>query len=246
MASTSIIIIVIILLFVLYFVYDLYTGVNRRSINEPWLVETTHFCSYSPLTIPSSQLLRSSDSKYGVEFTYSFWMYVRNWPKTQQDVQVFSKGEDPTDDETKVPLLQAPGLWLDRSTNKLKIYMNTYKNFNVDKADEGKHIEIDNIPVKNWFHVTIMLTNQYLDVLINGRLRKRLQLDSPPKQNYGNLYLTRGNGFDGYISRFRYFNQAVPYWRINQFMQDGPSNAPCPVTQSLPPTLAQDWWTRNQ
>ncbi len=241
---TQTIIIAIVILFILYFAVNMWYSIGDRRINEPWLVETTHNMNGNPKTIPSSMLPRSNDAKFGVEFTYSAYLYVENWPKV--DTIVFYKGESTS--ESAIPLLQAPGVWLNGNKNSIRVHMNTYKNFNVDVVggDLKPYVEIDNIPVKNWFHLTIMLVNNNIDVFINGRLRTRLPLDSPAKQNYGNLYLAPNDGFNGFISRFRYFNYALPFWRIEQLVREGASQAPCPVTQLVPPKLANDWWTRKK
>lgn len=231
------IILLILILFIFYYALNLRYNFMNRNIGEPWLIETTHSL-LSSKRIPSKLIRRSNDSKYGVEFTYTMWLYVATWPSDGYRHHILHKGEQ----SDTIPLLQAPSLYLDNGTNKLIVNMNSLNSIN-------NEIKIDNIPVQKWFHITIMLINRNLDVFVNGRLKQRKQLDSPPKQNYGNLYISQGNthkndtdGVHGYISRLRYFNYAIPFWRIDQVVQQGPSRAPCPTTGSIPPTLAPDWW----
>ena len=46
--------------------------------------------------------------------------------------------------------LQAPGIWIYPSTNKLAINMNTYNSVK-------ESCDIGNIPLNKWFHLTVMV-----------------------------------------------------------------------------------------
>ncbi len=103
--------------------------------------------------------------------------------------------------------------------------------------------DIGNLPSGKWFHVTISCINKNLDIYVNGRLKKRCVLKGIPKQNFGDLHITSDGGFDGFLSKFRYFNYAVPYYKIEQMVSDGPSQAPCEDTSAaIPPFFANNWW----
>ena len=62
-------------------------------------------------------------------------------------------------------------------------------------------------------------------------------------KNYNDLYINMYNGFNGYISKFRYFSKALPYFRIAQMVKNGPASSNCIDTgDAVPPYLASDYW----
>lgn len=214
---------------IIYGIWRLSQDYVQTQKNEPWLIPTT-WCSRNSKIIPAQVIRPSSDSQYGIEFTYGFWIYVQDWVyKNGEYKHVFHKGN-----ESAMPL-QAPGVWLYPKENKMAINMNTYHSVK-------ESCDIGNIPIGKWFHITIVCMGKNLDVYINGRLKKRCELMGIPKQNFGNLYITNWNGFDGFLSKFRYFNYAVPYWKIEQMVADGPSKASCEGSQTTPPYFARDVW----
>jgi hypothetical protein len=52
-------------------------------------------------------------------------------------------------------------------------------------------VDIDNIPVNNWFHLVVSCKGNVLYVYVNGNLKRKLSLSgkTPPYQNYGNVYM---------------------------------------------------------
>ena len=108
-----------------------------------------------------------------------------------------------------------------------------------------ERIVLSNVPVHKWFNIVLSVRNRDVDVYMNGRLAKRHKLGGIPRQNYGNAYLVQQSGFDGYLSRFRYYRQSLPYYKIEQIMSDGPSQAPIPELGELPPYLANDYWLQE-
>jgi hypothetical protein len=241
MEKSQIIMLLIGISLIIYYILILrYTFINKQ-LGDPWLIETTHSLQNKKI-INSELIRRSNDSKYGVEFTYTFWIYIEKWPEDSEGkTHLLHKGEN-----SKNPILQAPGIWLENNKNTMCINMNSLKKFE-------NYISIDYFPIKKWVHVSVMLINSNLDVFINGKLKERQQLTytasdikthiSPPKENYGNLYISNSDdGIRGYISRLRYFNSAIPFWRIEQMVKDEPSKAACPTTNLTPPRLSADWW----
>ena len=61
-----------------------------------------------------------------------------------------------------------------------------------------------------------------LDVYMNGRLARRHQLTSPPRQNYGDVYMSLDGGYSGYSSCLRYFNSAIGTKEIQDIVAAGP------------------------
>lgn len=223
-------IVLLVLLLIIYFVRRLRNDYNNLYGNSPWIVSGAKTAN-TRLVIPGNKIKRSVDSKYGIEFSYTFWMYINNWgTKAGQLKHILHKG-NPTANP-----LQAPGIWLAKNENTLLINMNTF-------AQVKETCNIQNIPVRKWVHVTVVLMGRNLDVYINGRLKRRCTLKGIPKQNYGDLYVSLHEGFDGFLSRMRYFNYAIPYYLIEKMFNDGPSGAKCIDTgNAVPPYLRDDYW----
>ena len=219
-------------LLIIFFIYSAYKGYSNYQKYSPYLIDgitdgtvAQKFSSY--------QINASSNSQYGTEFTYSFWIFIKdtNFSSTsasdcsnQPSLHIFHKGSYdyiPTgsvSNSTTVyyPLLQMPGVWLYPNTNKLNIRFNTYENV-VETADIG------NVPLNMWVNVVIVLIGSSIDIYVNGNLKKRTKLSGVPKINYGDFYTTNWGGFNGYLSRLRYFNYAIQPFMIDQIFSMGPS-----------------------
>ncbi len=177
----------------------------------------------------SITLYRSDNQDTGIQFTYSFWLVIENMQYNYGKLKhIFHKGN-----KTGFPN-KAPGVFIHPEKNALRIYMNTYKDIN-------EFVDIENIPLKKWVHVSIVLDHSYLDIYINGRIRKRHQLSSLPKQNFGNVWVNIYGGFDGFISNLRYYRRALEYYEIEKIVKKGPSNSAC-SSGEMPPYLNDNWW----
>jgi hypothetical protein len=129
---------------------------------------------------------------------------------------VFSKGNYAPDIDGINQPNNAPGLYISKDTNSIRIIMNT---FNV--IDEK--IDIPDIPLNKWVNVMIICRNKVLDVYINGIITKSLTLLGVPKQNYGDVYVAMNNGFNGYISNLWYYNYALGILAIQELVKNGPN-----------------------
>ena len=115
--------------------------------------------------------------------------------------------------------------------------MNTYDSI------AGNYIDIPNIPIKKWFHVTLSVNQLTMDLYINGNLRKSHKFTGLPKQNYGDIWIMNNRGFDGFLSRIVYYSYAIPYSEIEYLMDLGPGNLDCGKKLDMPPYLTPGWWT---
>ena len=238
MNNKTIVIFGVVIIVVIYIVYTSVINYTATMNKEPILISGNKTGSV-PLQIPAKRIQRSQDGEYGVEFTYSFWLNINSISRDRIQ-HIFHKGfiSEPkvSTDKTQPVSIQGPGVWLATGKNKLVINMNTF-----DSVKET--CEISNLPMNKWFHTTIVLMNRYVDIYINGRLKKRCKLNGIPKQNYNDLYINMFGGFNGFISKFRYFAHALPYFRIAQMVKDGPAASNCIATgEAVPPYLAEDYW----
>ena len=235
----KIVIIIAILVAVILIMY----GINRlvkyllySKNNKPWILKRTvngknsQIITQDPRNDNSVTLYRSDNQEGGAVFSYSFWFVIENMDyKYGNWKHMFHKGN-----RTGNPN-RAPGVWVHPDKNAIRIYMNTFN-------EMYEYIDIDNIPIKRWVHCAIILNGKFLDVYINGYLRKRLELSSMAKQNFGDLYLSMNGGFDGYLSKMRYYRKALGYHEIESITKEGPSNLACVDSGQLPPYLDDDWW----
>ena len=177
-------------------------------------------------------ILRSNNQREGLEFTWSVWVFINGdlYNDNHSDYKhVFHKGNDTIntsgDNKGIVYPVNGPGLYitprLDDNTNGnvagLKIIMNTFKSVDQD-------IVIKDVPLNKWVNVIIRVTKQQqLDVYINGTLVKRLMLDSVPRQNYGDVFVSMNGGFTGNTASLRYFETAIGTNKIQSIVDKGPN-----------------------
>lgn len=228
----------IIIFMISQYVYDSY---NTTLSSEPWLVETTKNAQYQSI-FPSDKIPLSTDGRFGIEFSYSFWIFINEWRNGSSaksgEHHVLHKG-DPTGYSA-----QCPGIWIAKDTNTLILRMNTFSDSTDCKGEDClfEMCKIAGIPVHKWVHITISVINKNVDIYVNGFLKKRCLLKGLPRQNRGDVYMNAFGGFNGFMSRVRYFNYALQVWKIEQIIKQGPSDAPCEQTGETPPYLAYDWW----
>ena len=220
------IILLVIIIYVLRIIYNDYSTYNN---SEPWLVRGTKMGKTLKI-VRGNKIHKSTDQQFGIEFTYSFWIYINDWTYKQGAWKhILHKG-------SKIGMpLQAPGFWLYPYENKMAINMNTY--YSVKES-----CDIGNIPIGKWVHITASVMGKNMDVYINGELKKRCTFKGIPKQNYGDIYINDFQGFDGFLSQVRYFDYALPIYKIEQIIREGPSKAPCVDTGEKPPYLADNYW----
>ena len=225
-----IIVLVVVVMTIVYYIYQSIVQYRNKMNLSPWLIYGTKTAG-STTIVPSNQIPMSVDGKYGIEFSYAWWMYIRKIG--DKYLHVFHKGD------SNANPLQAPGVWIDKGTNSLTFNMNTF-------SAVKETCQIGNLPMNKWFHVTMVVMNKFIDIYVNGNLKKRCALKGLPKQNFGDVYIADQGGWDGFISQLRYFAYALPYYKIKQMVKAGPSQAACIDTgEAVPPYLAEDYWTNT-
>ena len=171
-----------------------------------------------PKAKDSVQILRSTNGDSGIEFTWSFWLFVMNMDTKNNNTayrHVFNKGNLPTSENDGIASVNnAPGVYLsmNKDTNQLNLHvvMNT-----VDSSNIYQFVDVPNIPIEKWFHCAIRLKNKVVDVYINGTVTARIVLKSVPKQNYYNVNICSNGGFNGNIADLRYYSRAQSVFEIN-------------------------------
>ena len=216
--------------------------INRfksRTVGSPYLVPKTKdaqkdlVIAQDPRKEAAIPLRRSLNEQEGLEFSYVWWMYIEDFEyKKGSWKHVFHKGSNDSWPN------RAPGVWLHPNDNKMRVYMNSYKKI-------ANFVDIDNIPVGKWFSCGVVVTQNYLDVYINGYLKSRLALEGIPKQNFGDVYINAFGGYNGYLSRMRYYDYAIPFHTLQAHNETGPDMELPYENRQMPPYLTPYWWANN-
>lgn len=255
-AKTAFLLLVIILFFILLRIciallsWLLAPSQNMTLLNGMADATLPIVITQDPTSTNSMPIIRSTNQIFGMEFTWSIWMFIKPvQPSTSAMQHVFSKGAGSmgTCDSAKNQFSNnAPGLYL-MDTNTLYILMDTV-NQPACFPGMSNDIVITNMPINKWFNVVIRLTNDTLDVYINGRLTKRLVMTSVPNQNYDDVYICSGGGFNGYVSDLKYFNSSIGTTQINALVSNGPNTSinSSNLKNNIPPYLSIDWYDENQ
>ncbi len=179
----------------------------------------------------SKTILISDNKDKGLEFTWSFWIYIDNLDYRRGELKnVWIKGDNNFEDNTDISKyeesditfeelnnsINSPGVYLTPHSNKLLFVFNTFNKV-VEKFD------IDNIPMNKWVNVIIRCENKTIDIFLNSSFTKRFILTSLPKQNYNNVYIGKNGGFAGFVSNLWYFNSAIGAKKINDIYRQGPN-----------------------
>uniref|UniRef100_A0A6C0IJG8 Lectin/glucanase superfamily protein n=1 Tax=viral metagenome TaxID=1070528 RepID=A0A6C0IJG8_9ZZZZ len=195
--------------------------------------------------VPGSvPILRSNNSTYGLEFTWSVWIFVNDFAYKENEYKhVFHKGNDGINVSTEPIGMNypnnGPGLYIAPHTNNLVVVMSTF--------DEPKEeVIVKDLPLNKWVNVIMRVSKQnQLDVYVNGVLAKRHMLKSVPKQNYGDVFVSMNGGFSGFTSDLRYFSSALGTSHIQSIVDKGPNEKMLDgsdMSKSKPQYLSARWY----
>ncbi len=246
---SNIVIMVIFILFVIFLMVKLYQNYTNQTNNQPYIINGNSAANIMKV-IPSNLIPFPNNQREGVAFSYSFWMYINEWP--DYNACVLYKGSLPHSLNTsetpakrgvnyKSINSQCPGIYLMKNTNQLIIALNT-----IGTTDNKVPLEtytVDNIPIREWVYVTLVQSGNISNLYINGKIKQSYQMNNIPMMNYGNLYINPFSGFSGYVSQMRYFASSLKAYQIERLMSEGPATSQCIETNlPVPPVLNQQYW----
>jgi hypothetical protein len=183
----------------------------------------------------SIQLLRSNNKPTGIEWTWSVWLFVNavGSPSTDGTApgtiatdntryhHIFHKGTNSYDGNGLSVLNNGPGVYLSYNQDPtIHIVLDTVV------QNSPATMDINNIPLKKWFHLLVRLQNNSVDVYINGVISAHTILDNVPKQNYYDVFVCDRGGFNGSLSNLRYYASALNIFSINSIVAAGPNLTP--------------------
>ena len=257
-AKTAFLLLIIILFFVLLRIcisllsWLLAPSQNMTLLNGMADATLPIIISQDPSSQASMPIIRSVNQSDGIEFTWSIWMFIKPVATSSTDMShVFSKGLYNSGSigacyNKSGSSNNAPGLYLS-GANTLEVLMDTTTTPACNIATNAP-ITIDNMPINKWFNVVIRLTNNVMDVYINGRLTQRKTFtDGVPNQNYDDVYICQNGGFNGYIADLKYYNSAVGTSEINSIVSSGPNTSinTSNLKNNMPPYLSGSWYDNN-
>ena len=200
-------------------------------------------------------ILRSVNEKNGIEFSWSLWMFLDDNAVSSENtnIHIFHKGDSHTiDDLAKLHKIASPGLYLDGQNNNLLVTMNTHNTDNTTDTDNKlEKIEVSGVPMNKWVNIIIRVKNRRVDVYINGTIKRSVELDDVPKQNYGEIFIAQNTSFSlqgSKLSNLRYHDYALNVYDIQKLVQSGPNRklvTSSAMTDNSSSYLAFDWYYNN-
>jgi hypothetical protein len=175
----------------------------------------------------------SNNQTTGLEFTWSVWIYINELGNDGKARFIFNKGSADLNSYNVAEVNNGPGLYIlpnyGGGTAALAVLMDTSETTSL-----SNYIVIDQVPIRKWVSVIIRMQNTMLDVYVNGTISGRKNLPSVPKQNYNDINVCKGGGFNGSLSNLRYFDHALSIIEINNIYYWGPNLTVLDNSQSLP------------
>lgn len=109
----------------------------------------------------------------------------------------------------------SPAVYFHPNINNLVIFMSTEKGF--------EKIIIEDIPIKEWCLITIVLNRLNIDIYNNGKLSKTYIFNSPPKTIDEDVYVNQDGGFSGELSSLNYSPNIISPKELIAKYNKGPS-----------------------
>lgn len=231
-----------VIIVVFFFVFLLRLGIYligyfTSSSNNPYLVKgmisgtNNVTISQDPVNSNSVTLLRSNNQPTGIEFTWSVWLNITTIDASNGTYKhIFNKGNNTYNSNGIATINNGPGLYVSTKVNPNNTTSVTQTNpylyivMDTVNGSASQTIDVDNIPLKKWFHLAMRMENKVMDVYINGVISARTVFTNVPKQNFNDVYVCDSKlGFNGNLSNLRYYNRALNVFDINNLVMWGPN-----------------------
>ena len=220
------------------FVVNMINYFKSFKTDSPWIIKGSKngknslVIPQNPNNLDTVMIYRSENQESGIEFSYSFWIIIQDYNYNNKDKykHIFHKG-DKTGKHT-----YCPKVVLKNDSNTLSIMFNLIDNTDTDPID------IENLPINKWVHISLVVKQKLLEIFINGNLKKNVEMKTIPRQNFSDLWVNLDGGFEGFLSKFQYHRRALEFNEVESMVASGPSSDACSVTGIKPPYLDTNWW----
>jgi len=202
--------------------------------------EVAKVVTQDPAIPGSIPVMRSTNQRDGLEFTYTCWLFINHLQATGTRKHVFHKGSSSQKQDgngTYFPN-NGPGVYIHPTRNTLIIVMNTFNNI-------VEEVEVNDIPLNKWILLGIRVEDNKMDVYVNGTIVLRHVFKSVPKQNYGDVYVNMNSGFNGLMSDLWYHDRALSGTEIEQIVEAGPDLTMEDSMNVFPHYLSLNWFFEN-
>lgn len=230
--------------------------------------------SQDPAQKDSVFIARSMNEDGGLEYTWSAWFLVKQVPLERDKwSRIFSKGGEGTKSSANGIYYpnNAPGMYIrfsndinatnpdrkDAGTNvSLMVVVDVSGKLDSSDKKENLHEKLiaTDIPMKNWVNAMVRVTNNVIDLYINGRLAQRRKTAGIPLQNYGKVNIGEDKAkdrFSGYISTIQYFNYSIGANKVKSIVDEGPNlkmitsaGGDTSATKNVGSYLSNHWYMR--
>ena len=161
----------------------------------------------------SAPLSNGGSGAYGMQW----WMFIKDWNYGYgKDKQVLSRA-DPTNTQ-----ILNPSVALHPTDNSMRITVSVFPDDSGGSSktqpapaghsgstDDVFICEVPNLPLQDWFSVSLTVFGRNLDVYIDGKLVKSCLLPGVPKPASGDITLAGGGGFSGSLCNFNHYSRML-------------------------------------
>jgi hypothetical protein len=209
------------------------------------LLSNIHDATGTGMVQSTSAPLSSQDQgAYGMQW----WMFIKDWNYGYgKDKSVLTR-PDPTNGS-----IMNPSVTLHPTDNSLKVSVSLFPSgdgasktepapagASGSSTDDVYVCEVTNLPLQTWFSVGVTVFGRNLDVYIDGKLVKSCFLPGVPKPATGDIQLSPGGGFSGYLCDFYHYARMLTPGDAMTFFSAGtgcknkvPSDGQAPGTTAM-------------
>ena len=161
----------------------------------------------------SAPLSSGNDGAYGMQW----WMFIKDWNYGYgKDKQVLTRA-DPTNSS-----ILNPSVSLHPTDNSLRVSISIFPDSpdgsskatpapagHSGSTDDVFVCEVPNLPLQDWFAVSMTVSGRNLDVYIDGKLVKSCFLPGVPKPASGDITVAGAGGFSGSMCGFKHYSRML-------------------------------------
>ena len=155
-------------------------------------------------------------------YAFSTWFYVNDWTYKYGNPKILFARSNLNNNEPMAASIKtskpSPCVALGDTENTIHVYVSCFS-----PNTEPDDIVVKNITIQKWVNLSISINEKTLDVYLDGKLVKTQILTGTAKVSPNDVYLTPNGGFDGWTSKFLYFEKPMNPQQAQNIYADGPT-----------------------
>jgi hypothetical protein len=184
----------------------------------------------------SAPLSSKDQGAYGMQW----WMFIKDWNYGYGKEKSVVKRSDSTSGS-----VMNPHISLHPTDNTLRVSVSIFPDSEGSgsktepapaggsgaSTDDVFICEVPDVPLQTWFSVGVTVFSRNLDIYIDGKLVKSCLLPGVPKPAVGDVQISPGGGFSGYMCNFYHYSRmltpsdAVSFYSSGTSCQNSITNA---------------------